>query len=158
MRQTARSLFGPIQGIARPGTKTGSKRRAIVRTFTARNRAENPWPNISAEATPHGQPFDLSDEFPLPQSWLWHACGEVAIDLVVRARLGCVRIGRDRLLVAHNALYSHGFHQTFHCAAGNVVIIPPQLVPDFARTISLAAIIKGVFDLLSIYCVLFGSV
>ena len=87
-----------------------------------------------------------------------HACREVAIDLIVRTRLGRIRVGGDWLLTAHNTLYFHSFHQTFHCAAADIVIVPAQFMPDFTRAISLAAAVKGFFDLFFVYDVPSGTI
>lgn len=54
---------------------------------------------------------------------VWHVGCELPVDLVIRTRLRGVGVGSDWLLPPHNTLYSHGFHQPFHCAAGNVMAV-----------------------------------
>ncbi|MCH2095889.1 MAG: hypothetical protein MK160_12345 [Rhodobacteraceae bacterium] len=69
-----------------------------------------------------------------------------------------IRVGCDRHLTAHITLYSQSFHATFHCTPGHVTDVYSQFMPDVSYAMSLAAIIKGILDLLTITCVFLGAV
>ena len=69
------------------------------------------------------------------------ACLEQAVHLVVRAGQRSVWVRRDDPFAANYPLDPKAAHQPFHRAAGDIFALPPQDVPNLARTIELAVVL-----------------
>jgi hypothetical protein len=84
-------------------------------------------------------------------------CGELPVDLVVRA--GLRRIGdRGLFLAARNPLQSMLSHEPFHGTARDIVRLSAKLMPDLARPVAALALVVAALDLLEVLRIALGAI
>jgi hypothetical protein len=73
------------------------------------------------------------------------ASGLVVITFLPRTTVA--RQANCTAILPRGALYSHGFHRAFYCAAGDVLSLAAKGMPDLARAIAAPAGIKDPLDM-----------